>query len=287
MTVDIRSKLNEQLLRLIDEAIVDDAKAQAISKLDSPWSEPLKDWPTPTADACALAVAAVRQAIPCVQLGATRLGITTLSSGTESYPLNVPNEPPSNVIYRAPLAWECLDGDAKRGLVELIAKTYSPEIKHLWKDEEGLLIQSGLRLVALLNRYLELEANLWWLAREGGFTDPPPYTVRYATARWLWSPQIAGVVFCLRCGSEVRYHRAARSDNQRRPRCRTCSRGQDVASWPRHAIAPAEQGTWWLNCLALGCRNPHPFVGRRNQARCSECDSSRTTPRRRTPLRRT
>jgi hypothetical protein len=120
-----------------------------------------------------------------------------------------------------------------------------------------------------LNAYLVLESNLWWLAEVGGYPHPPPYAVRYEAARWLWSPDIKGVVFCLRCGKTRLYERAARNEEterQRRARCVGCSRGTPDQRWPQNAIAPASRGTWVLSCSTQGCSTL--FVGRADTKHC-------------------
>ena len=98
-----------------------------------------------------------------------------------------------------------------------------------------------------LNAFAQLELDLWDFASNGGHTAPPPYSVRYDLARWLWHPSIAGAIFCLRCGSELRYRRSERRRSEhadrdaqlRTARCRKCSRGR-ADHWPesRHRAVP-------------------------------------------------
>ena len=137
---------------------------------------------------------------------------------------------------------------------------------------------------ATAQRVAQLELNLWYYAANGGHTAPPPYTVRYDLARWLWHPSIAGAIFCLRCGSELWYTRGERTrraqhrgaDGQRRTaRCRKCSRGRPH-QWPKHAIEPYQQGTWLLRCTFPGCTNL--FVGRPQARHCEHHRLNRLNP---------
>ena len=144
---------------------------------------------------------------------------------------------------------------------------------YLGEDERWLLERA--------NQFLLTEITLWWLAGEGGFEGAAPYTVRYEAARYLWSPQIAGSAFCLRCGDPIHYLRAARAGARSAPICATCIRGGSF-KWPAHAFAPAERGTWWLRCLAQDCTNP--FVGRAQARRCPACRTSRRAIGKRRPL---
>jgi hypothetical protein len=129
-----------------------------------------------------------------------------------------------------------------------------------------------------------LELRLWWFAAEGGHPNPPPYPVRFDVARWLWNPSIAGAIFCLRCGEELRYARRGRTrasgtDEEpiriRTARCRSCSRGRED-DWPDHAVEPYRRGTWLLRCATPGC--DQLFSGRRQSRHCEHHRLSRLTP---------
>jgi hypothetical protein len=180
------------------------------------------------------------------------------------------------VVFRAPLIVECLESTVTHSMAQLLVYAFSPQVRPLFADDVHL---SHMRR---LNNYLFLEANLWWLASQGGYREPVPYAVRYETARWLWSPRIPTIAFCLCCGRDVTYRRAARDGRDRNLRCAVCSRGE-VDRWPIHAIAPHAGGRWWLRCLADSCANA--FVGPGQARRCPRCCSSRTTRSRRRPLR--
>jgi hypothetical protein len=100
------------------------------------------------------------------------------------------------------------------------------------------------RLMERTNCFIKVEATSWELATfDGGYTGTVPYLVRYEAARWLWSPLIAGTVFCLRCGTTIRYKRPGRDSGPRRrtvPVCDRCLRSS--SGWPSHALMPHERG---------------------------------------------
>jgi hypothetical protein len=132
-----------------------------------------------------------------------------------------------------------------------------------------------------LNAFAALEVNLWWFATPGGHPDPPPYAVRYDLARWLWNPSISGVIFCIRCGTELRYERSERGEASRTARCRACSRGRED-DWPDNSLELHEQGTWLLHCEHPTCHRL--FAGRRQARYCSDHKPNRTTLSRRLSL---
>ena len=129
-----------------------------------------------------------------------------------------------------------------------------------------------------LNAFARLEINLWSFAADGGYDEPPPYLVRYDLARWLWHPSIAGSIFCLRCGDELRYVRSQRTasggvrHDSRTARYRACARGAED-DWPAHALEPYGRGAWLLECQFSGCTEL--FVGRRNAHYCGRHRASR------------
>jgi hypothetical protein len=134
-------------------------------------------------------------------------------------------------------------------------------------------------LMERVNRFLVTEAALWEIARTGGFEGPVPYPVRYWAARYLWSPEIAGCAFCLRCGDLIFYRRAGRRSGPRRrrgPVCDSCLRGGSLA-WPGHAIMPHDRGRWWLRCRTCAV----PFIGHGQARRCPGCRLNRLAPSRR------
>jgi hypothetical protein len=278
---DLRDERTDVVYALINAAIEDNAQAGDVSGLLLPEGAApyLPDWPRPDADAQHLARLAVRAAVPCVLQGAEAVRIGHLYSPSRHHPeaqLKLDAEPPAAVVFRAPLVVECLEQIVTHSLAQLLVYAYGPKVRPLFADDVHL---GHMRR---LNNYLYLEANLWWLASQGGCREPVPYAVRYETARWLWSPRIAGFAFCLRCGQDVAFHRTARDGTRRNLRCSGCSRGP-VDRWPAHAVAPHIRGRWWLRCLADGCRSL--FIGAGQARRCSTCRSSATTPNRRRPLR--
>lgn len=197
--------------------------------------------------------------------------------------------PVESIVFFAPLIYECLDNDTRHELVVLIALLYSPKTRA--KTDDGRLDDElasylvdptsphqRLSLMKRLNGYLELEGNLWRLAKEGGFPDPPPYAVRYETARWLWSPAVSGSAFCLRCGMELWFKRAERREGARTLRCGPCSRGLP-SDWPAHALAPHDRGTWWIACQHQGCGNA--FIGYAQARFCPKHRASLLTRTRR------
>lgn len=178
----------------------------------------------------------------------------------------------------APLVYSLADARARRDMATLAAYVFSTHTKELWDTD------NYAKLMRRLNAFAQLELNLWYFASNGGHTAPPPYTVRYDLARWLWHPSIAGAIFCLRCGNELWYTRSERTcrdqhrgaDGQRRTaRCRKCSRGR-ADDWPKQAIEPYQQGTWLLRCTFPGCANL--FVGRRQARHCEHHRLNRLNP---------
>jgi hypothetical protein len=135
----------------------------------------------------------------------------------------------------------------------------------------------SIRLTGLI----AAEHVLWDLASKHGGPSPTlPYAYRYRALEWLWAPNASrrgdGVGLCLRCGTTIRRKLAPRVD----PRCPHCAKESRTARvWPDHAIAPAEQGTWWLRCNTAGCSNA--FVSSAQARRCPYCKTARITPVRR------
>lgn len=131
-----------------------------------------------------------------------------------------------------------------------------------------------------LSRLLIAENWLWGVAaKHNGPSSKLPYAYRVQAVEWFGG---ASVSMCLRCGWIVLHQRTTELP----PRCPRCAKEPPAArEWPRHAVAPAERGTWWLNCQAEDCSLA--FVGRRNQVRCPSCRTSRTTRSKRKPLKRT
>jgi len=287
-TRDVRDQQTKRVSRFINEALDDASKIAQIADMLLPddTAPRLPVWPPPNLGANALALHAVRDAIPCIQRAVSERGLDHLPSRSSRVPeprLELPAETPAQVVYRAPLVVACLHGDATYELAHLLVYCFSPHLRR-WKRSNGivsdLFAADDVRtnLMRRLNNYLTLESKLWSLARQGGFPGPVPYAVRYESARWLWSPAITGSVFCLRCGQDINYQRKKKKDRPRRARCTHCARG-NPAAWPTHAIAPHDRGRWWLNCQHQGCS--HAFIGRAQTKFCPEHPLRRITPNRR------
>jgi hypothetical protein len=287
---DRRDERSEAIQEIVKRALGVDPEVNPteLEPLLPPGSiPPLTGWPSPTVESQHLARLAVTDARSYVPRAAKLLGLERLASRSRRVPaprLEFGSDAaPSQIVFWAPLIYECLEDDAKYELGVLALLLYSPKTRALTNegpldDELASLFGNRASLTRRLNGYLELEANLWWLAREGGFRDPPPYAVRYESARWLWSPDISGLAFCLRCGAERSFRRAKREGSSRTLRCVACSRGAP-SDWPAHAIAPHDHGRWWLVCQRVGCANA--FVGRRHAMHCPEHRSARLTASRR------
>jgi hypothetical protein len=123
----------------------------------------------------------------------------------------------------------------------------------------GSLEQVNEDLSIRLTDLIEAEHDLWDMAwKHGGLSPTLPYAYRYRALEWLWTAAASkhgnGVALCIRCGTIILPKRAPRVD----PRCPACAKESPAArEWPANAIAPAEQGTWWLQCQAAGCRTAY------------------------------
>jgi hypothetical protein len=273
---DARDRRSQAIQQVIDAAIEDRVERSVAAQLVPAGSEPrLPAWPAPTREARHLAHLALVAATTCVRRGAALLQVSSVLAGSTKVPEPRLQFQDHTRGELAPLVYACLEEAARYELTTLLALYHSPRMDELWSED----VRLGLR--RRLNAYLELELNLWWLARESGFSDPLPYAVRYENARWLWSPKIAGVVACLRCGERVSHVRAGRM-GKREPRCASCSRGNPTA-WPAHAIAPHDRGRWWLACQVPSCANA--FKGPSQARHCPAHRSARLTRSRRTSRR--
>jgi hypothetical protein len=99
-----------------------------------------------------------------------------------------------------------------------LAQLHSPLTRAALLDIDGETLKvdlyhgdNELALTQRVNKLLDLEARLWAEARQGGYTGTVPYPVRYESARHLWSANIVGVAFCLRCGTLIRHQRKGRT----------------------------------------------------------------------------
>lgn len=283
-----RLKIRDTRVLLIDDfidgAVRDPTKAGGVaaklhlSKLDPQ----LPGWRAPDPAFRRRAQQVVAQAAAAVHVGARMLGMPSLATEFRDIPefrLEVRTTDPEAKPVPAPLVFACLEHRARYELTRLGAPYFTRHIADYQdRDDTGEGYSVDLfdadvrrRLMRHLNAFAFLEINLWWLAREGGLTVPVPYPVRYDVARYLWSRESSGHIFCLRCGSEVHFKRAPREGISRVGRCLRCSRGRPEA-WPEHALEPYERATWWLKCQFPGC--DRAFVGR---AQARHCPAHRTS----------
>lgn len=138
-----------------------------------------------------------------------------------------------------------------------------------------------------LPHLLAAEAHLWEVASAHGGPSPSiPYAYRVQALEWFGqteidadgSPQRArgSVSVCIRCGWVLAGSRASSLP----PRCIRCAKEPPRArTWPTHAIAPAERGTWWLACQRPPCSMA--FVGRAQARYCPAHRTARLTPSKR------
>jgi hypothetical protein len=283
---DIRDERTDHIHAFIEAGIYAPEKAEAINHSLGLAPPPVAGWPQPTDQARHIAKHAIREALPSIARAAHQSGIPSLFWAANQASARTPG----SLLYCAPLTGELEAPKTLHELSELLAYAWSRHTSSLFRtpgadnldDAEGTRETVGVNLLRRLNKHLAREAYLWRLARMGGFSEPPPYAVRYEAARWLWTPAIPAVAFCLRCGCDLDFERAVRTGATRDLRCQRCARGKPNA-WPTNAIAPAEAGTWWLRCHAQDCSRW--FVGPTQARRCSRCKLSRTTPRKRVLLK--
>jgi hypothetical protein len=276
-----RDEMTDLVQQFVD-SVGDDFDQMRRAKLfgDRPVGTPPGNWPAPTmaqrkraGSECRAAARAARNQLR--EFGTTRL-YTTLTELPEARVAWHPVRP-EEALPPAPLVVSLVEAQALRVLTTLAAYAYSRFTRPLWDEA---IRHNQLRR---LNAFAQLEINLWSFAAEGGYPAPPPYTVRYDVARWLWHPTISGAIFCLRCGGELRYSRRGREHlsigddpphETRIGRCRRCSRGRED-DWPEQALEPYRQGTWLLKCVHPGCQEV--FVGRRHARHCEKHRLSRLT----------
>ena len=261
---------------------------KAATRIEPPNLALLPGWPEPDEGMKLLSNSAVALARPHVPRGAETFGLTSVYTGFTSYPQARLELSDGAAPDFAPLLATCLDAVLFNALALVTAHVHSPltRKRKRWVDGEAVRTdlypgEAGRALLERANQFLLTEITLWSLARGGGFEGVVPYTVRYEAARYLWSPQIAGSAFCLRCAEPIHYRRAARAGARSAPICARCVRGGSLKR-PAHAVAPEAHGTWRLRCLALDCAND--FVGRAQARRCPACRTSRRAVSKRTPL---
>jgi hypothetical protein len=129
------------------------------------------------------------------------------------------------------------------------------------------------RLRRLLTLFIFVEQQQWEIARV-----TMPYSFRYRLMSWVWDRRAhrheLAYAICLRCGSLVARSREPLASH---PLCSACAKESPTArEWPANAVAPAEQGKWWLRCDYSGCTTP-PFVARGQRRKCEQHDTSSLT----------
>ena len=254
--------------------------------------DPLPGWAEPTPRMKPVTDRVVTRAWHAVQRAVDVLRLPGVYTGFRNYPVARFDFSEGNAPDFAPLLAFCLDGVIYAGLARVVAHAHSrqtrPTERTVDSDTVGVDLypgDDGLALMERTNVFLETEARLWELARDdGGFQGSVPYPVRYESARYLWSPRIAGVAFCLRCGAVIRYRRAGRTSGRRRrvPLCGPCIRGGSL-SWPERTVMPDAKGKWWLMCQQPGCTTA--FVGAGQARFCEDHRSARLTKSKRTRAR--
>jgi hypothetical protein len=276
-----------------DKVAADPALAATTARLIEPHLDPLPGWPEPVPRMKPIADRLVTGAWLGVQRAADRLGLQSVYTGFSMYPEARFEFSEGDAPDFAPLLTFCLDGVIYGGLVRVVTFAKSRLTRSRERVIEGQKARvdlypgnDGLALVERANRFLLTEASLWDLARhDGGFDGAAPYSVRYESARYLWSPGIAGFAFCLRCGDLIRYRRAGRSGSKSRriPICGRCLRSGSL-DWPEHAVMPHTRGKWWLMCQRSGCTLA--FAGSGQARFCPKHRASRITPSRRVRMGR-
>lgn len=129
---------------------------------------------------------------------------------------------------------------------------------------------------------IQLEHWLWEQAgRYGGVVDRIPYAHRLTLLLAAWHPSAheppGAWTLCVRCGELL--YRKKRSFTSL-PRCLVCMKETaQQREWPPHALAPHDQGTWFLQCQYPSCEMA--FTGPRHRKLCPEHTSSRLPPSRR------
>jgi hypothetical protein len=288
--LDPRDTRTDALQALVDRAIDDaDARPRVAQLLfsDQPVGPPPAQWPAPRADAeeqarsrCLAAASAARSTLRKHRITALTSTLREFPEVTVAWDALRPDQP----LPPAPLVHCLVASEAVRLMATLAAYRFAKHTRDLWNAEVEK------QLIRRLNAFADLEIRLWSIAAGGGHREPPPYTVRYNLARWLWDPSVAGCLFCMRCGDELRYVRTERTYGRRRARnqfrrtmrCRHCSRGRESA-WPTGVLEPYGRGTWLRKCGFAGCTDL--FVGRADAHYCRRHRLNRLSPRRRVARR--
>jgi hypothetical protein len=132
------------------------------------------------------------------------------------------------------------------------------------------------RFRLLLAEFLFTESQQWltWVQR------PMPYSFRYRATTWAWSPNVHGQhlshAICLRCGQMINW---SRKPSPKAPLCAHCVKERN-SPWPKHAIAPAGRGRWYLRCNQPACTVTFEGAGQRRY--CDDHQLSKQTVSRRT-----
>lgn len=238
---------------------------------DQPVGAPPGNWPPPSEPSRVRANAESQAAARAACRHIRALGIKHFSTTLRDLPrVRVAWQPlrSEQAVPPAPLVYSLIATDGWRVLVTLAAYAFPRRMRRIFNED--IQRQQFRRL----NVFAALEVELWRLAGLAGYALPPPYAVRYDLARWLWHPSVTGVIFCLRCGDELRYERRQRGDAERVGRCRACSRGGED-DWPVNAVEPHRRGTWLMRCAHPACQEL--FVGSRQRHWCDRHRLNRLT----------
>ena len=264
-STDRRDTATDAVQVLVDRAIDEPAKRTAIAHLlfgDHPVGGPPGNWPAPTAADRERARATCAQAARAARRHLDDLGVRVLYTSLGELPeleVTWAELPPDQELPPAPLLFQLGEDRAQRVIATLASYVFTRHTRRLWDAD------IRARLIQRLNAFAQVEINLWRFAADAGHTDPPPYPIRYDLARWLWHPSIGGVIFCLRCGTELAYARSARTrpdgatvdPHLRTGRCRVCSRGAETRWPPRHRASRA-----WNMAAPLCASRLQPAVRR-------------------------
>jgi hypothetical protein len=239
--------------------------------------DPLPGWPPPDQTLQHVIDKDVTRAVAGVRHATAEAGRTHFDTGLSAYPLaavDFDTHGPKAPAF-APLLFFCLDHTILEGMAWYMGMAHSALSRK--RETAPADLYPGDEAIALMERantFLEIEVTLWTAAQAGGFDGAVPYAVRYESARYLWSPTIAGTAFCLRCGEVIRYQRRGRQSGKEArtvPVCSRCIRAENL-NWPTNAVMPDTRRTWWLRCVTCDV----VFKGGGNR---EYCDKHRRAPK--------
>jgi hypothetical protein len=275
---DALRRAREQADELLVAALFDAKRRSPGDRAQLLWPKDLaqlsESWPQPTEAMAQLTDELVTEAVQGVRRASVDLGVGTFRTGIPMYAVaNMRSSQKGERLPEfAPLVTACLDDTVVGWMALFLARAHSPFARNRPRGIPRDVYRGiyELELMTRANQFLVTESLLWKEARAGGFSGTVPYPVRYETARYLWSPSIAGTAFCLRCGEAVNYLRKGRTSGPRPrsvPLCDPCLRSKSIR-WPAHALMPNQSGTWWLRCKHPACATA--FSGSGNRDYCDK-----------------